>query len=294
MRFMLIFAISILCLVTGNAQINESSSLPEIEFSQLSQRDPNPLGEKALAIHSEQWKHGETEHFIYHFVHTYVATPISIEAEFHYRVVARELERDRRARFYSAPHAGGHDPSAVRSGRNFLRRIGASRALPCLDGQGELHRAAGRARPPSTLRHCDPSHLCRKIPESNRSRRKIPRLCFERFRNFFATSGRLKRQIRKFPLLMRDAWVAPASRVLAIASRDRELSSAFVQGSSPQQSKIVSARRRNQHARRGRYPERRSAQSHSSCDWPACMRETSSGKDENESRRKYLRCRRFG
>jgi len=68
--------------------------LPELELSQISQRDPNPLGEKALAIHPEQWKHAETEHFIYHFVHGYVATPISVEAEFHYRVVAKELERD--------------------------------------------------------------------------------------------------------------------------------------------------------------------------------------------------------
>ena len=67
------------------------NSLPEVEFSQLSQRDPNPLGEKALAIHPEQWKHGETEHFIYHFVHSYVATPVSVEAEFHYRVVVKEL-----------------------------------------------------------------------------------------------------------------------------------------------------------------------------------------------------------
>jgi hypothetical protein len=70
------------------------NSLPEVEFSQLSQRDPNPLGEKALNINPTQWKHGETEHFIYHFAHTYVATPISVEAEFHYRVVAKELERD--------------------------------------------------------------------------------------------------------------------------------------------------------------------------------------------------------
>ena len=70
------------------------NSLPEVEFSQLSQRDPNPLGEKALSINPTQWKHGETEHFIYHFAHTYVATPISVEAEFHYRVVAKELERD--------------------------------------------------------------------------------------------------------------------------------------------------------------------------------------------------------
>ena len=92
-----IFQLSILCVVTAHAQINESSSLAEVEFSQLSQRDPNPLGEIALGIQPEQWKHSETEHFIYHFVHSYVATPISVEAEFHYRVVAKELERDQPA-----------------------------------------------------------------------------------------------------------------------------------------------------------------------------------------------------
>jgi hypothetical protein len=78
---------------TALAQIGVNS-LPEVEFSQLSQRDPNPLGERALSINSTQWKHGETDRFIYHFVHTYVATPVSVEAEFHYRVVAKELERD--------------------------------------------------------------------------------------------------------------------------------------------------------------------------------------------------------
>jgi hypothetical protein len=92
-----IFAISVSSAASTLAQINESSSLPEIEFSQLSQRDPNPLGEKALAIHPEQWKHAETEHFIYHFVHSYVATPVSVEAEFHYRVIAKELEREQPA-----------------------------------------------------------------------------------------------------------------------------------------------------------------------------------------------------
>jgi hypothetical protein len=83
------------------AQSPSSSSglaaLPEVEFSRLSQRDPNPLGEKALAIHAEEWKHGETEHFIYHFADSYVVTPISVEAEFHYRVVAKELQREQPA-----------------------------------------------------------------------------------------------------------------------------------------------------------------------------------------------------
>src|SRR5256885_17045367 len=89
-----ILSISILCAATASAQLNESSSLAEVEFSQLSQRDPNPLGENALAIHPEQWKHGETEHFIYHFVDGFVVTPLSVEAEFHYRVVAKELQRE--------------------------------------------------------------------------------------------------------------------------------------------------------------------------------------------------------
>jgi len=70
------------------------NALPEVEFSRLSQSDPNPLGQKALALHPEQWKHGETEHFIYHFVDSYVVTPISVEAEFHYRVVTKELQRE--------------------------------------------------------------------------------------------------------------------------------------------------------------------------------------------------------
>jgi hypothetical protein len=94
MRAVAIFVFVILSLGRAGAQINESSTLAEVEFSQLSQRDPNPLGEKALAINPEQWKHAESEHFIYHYIHSYVATPVSIEAEFHYRVIAKELEHD--------------------------------------------------------------------------------------------------------------------------------------------------------------------------------------------------------
>ena len=92
--FAALMIMSILGAAAEDSPITGLNSLPEVEFSQLSQRDPNPLGEKALAIHPEQWKHAETEHFIYHFVHSYVATPVSVEAEFHYRVIAKELERD--------------------------------------------------------------------------------------------------------------------------------------------------------------------------------------------------------
>ena len=70
------------------------NGLPEVAFSQLSQADQNPLGAKALAIHPAEWKHGETEHFIYHFQRGYVATPVAVEAEFHFRVVIKELARN--------------------------------------------------------------------------------------------------------------------------------------------------------------------------------------------------------
>ncbi len=66
-------------------------ALPEVEFSTLSSQDQNPLGAQALALHPQEWRHGETEHFIYHFIHSYVATPISVEAEFCFRVITEEL-----------------------------------------------------------------------------------------------------------------------------------------------------------------------------------------------------------
>src|SRR5207249_1674619 len=87
-----------LCLLAMTARaevepVQGLNSLPEVKLAQLSQQDINPLGAKALALHAEEWKHGETDHFIYHFNHSYVATPVSIEAEFHYRVVAKILEK---------------------------------------------------------------------------------------------------------------------------------------------------------------------------------------------------------
>jgi hypothetical protein len=90
----LLFAIALSPLVLAQSPSAGLNALPEVELSRLSQRDPNPLGEKALTIHPEQWRHGETQHFIYHFVDSFVVTPLSVEAEFHYRVVVKELQRE--------------------------------------------------------------------------------------------------------------------------------------------------------------------------------------------------------
>src|SRR6187549_732689 len=78
----------------GSAAQAGIDALPQVEFSQLSQRDSTPLGTQALGLHADEWKHGETEHFIYHYQKSFVATAVSVEAEFHFRVILKELGRE--------------------------------------------------------------------------------------------------------------------------------------------------------------------------------------------------------
>ncbi|MEQ1860505.1 MAG: hypothetical protein ABMA13_11270 [Chthoniobacteraceae bacterium] len=66
----------------------------EVPFERLSERTIAPLGARALAIRKADWKHAESAHFVYHFFQSFVAAPVSVEAEFFYTVVAKELGRD--------------------------------------------------------------------------------------------------------------------------------------------------------------------------------------------------------
>ncbi len=70
------------------------NALLDVSLDQLHQQDDNPLGRVALALHPDDWKHAEGEHFIYHYVRSFVATRMSVEAEFNFRVVAKELEKE--------------------------------------------------------------------------------------------------------------------------------------------------------------------------------------------------------
>ena len=86
-------------------QLAGLGGLEEVELSALSQPDGNALGRIALALHPEEWKHAEGEHFIYHFVRTFVASRAAVEAEFDFRVITRELEKpelssDRKSHVY--------------------------------------------------------------------------------------------------------------------------------------------------------------------------------------------------
>ena len=96
MRLVISFLVFSLTVAAASAQLATTTglnSLPEIPLAQLSQQDRNPLGTKALAINAADWKHAETEHFVYHYQRSYVATPVAVEAEFHFRVVLKELAK---------------------------------------------------------------------------------------------------------------------------------------------------------------------------------------------------------
>jgi len=68
--------------------------LAEVELSALSNSNLSPLGKAALSIEPTLWKHAETSNFIYHFFHGFIATPVSVEAEYYYRVIAKDLGKD--------------------------------------------------------------------------------------------------------------------------------------------------------------------------------------------------------
>ena len=68
--------------------------LVEVPFAKLGDRNLMPLGQAALALKANEWKHAESPNFVYHYFHSFIAAPVAAEAEFHYRVIARELEKD--------------------------------------------------------------------------------------------------------------------------------------------------------------------------------------------------------
>jgi hypothetical protein len=72
----------------------QTTEFKETSFSFLSDRNVSALGAKALGFRANEWKHAETPHFVYHFFQSFIAAPVSVEAEFFYSVVAKELGRD--------------------------------------------------------------------------------------------------------------------------------------------------------------------------------------------------------
>src|SRR5271154_4267780 len=66
-------------------------ALPEVPLSQLSAQDGSTLGQAALAIRPQDWKHAETPHFILHFFQNFVAARAAAELEYYYGAITTDL-----------------------------------------------------------------------------------------------------------------------------------------------------------------------------------------------------------
>ena len=90
--------IAALCLAAGLACAPvaraDDEPLQEKPLSQISDSSIGILGQKALQIHENDWKHAETAHFVYHYFDSFIANPVAVEAEFYYRMISKELDKD--------------------------------------------------------------------------------------------------------------------------------------------------------------------------------------------------------
>lgn len=79
------------------AQSIADEGLKEVRFNELSSTALNPLGQSALALNRDGWKHAETANFIYHYFDEAAAKQVAVEAEFYFRVIAQDLGKEGQA-----------------------------------------------------------------------------------------------------------------------------------------------------------------------------------------------------
>lgn len=90
-----VLALVLVCIFGARASAQEIEGLlKEVPFQSLSDRSVTTLGQAALSIRPNEWKHAESPNFVYHFFQGAIAAPVSVEAEFYYRVVSKDLEKD--------------------------------------------------------------------------------------------------------------------------------------------------------------------------------------------------------
>ncbi len=89
-------ALAVASVVLGSVPVSGAANLGALEpvpIERLSDNSISALGEKALAVNPDGWLHAETENFVYHYFNSFIATPVSVEAEFYYRVIADDLDK---------------------------------------------------------------------------------------------------------------------------------------------------------------------------------------------------------
>ncbi|MBL7071044.1 MAG: hypothetical protein ISS26_02585 [Candidatus Omnitrophica bacterium] len=65
----------------------EPGSIPAVSLRNISDTDVSPKGRAALSLYEKDWKHAETDHFVYHFMDEEKAEIIYLKAEYYYKWV---------------------------------------------------------------------------------------------------------------------------------------------------------------------------------------------------------------
>ncbi len=89
-----VFRILAILILVSFSHLHAEEPLQETAWEQLSDCSPAALGLRALAVRAADWHHAETANFIYHYYQSAAVAPVSVEAEFYYRVIAQELGKD--------------------------------------------------------------------------------------------------------------------------------------------------------------------------------------------------------
>ncbi len=95
--FFIVLVATVAGLAPLPAQLRDKKGLDglkAVSYDQLSEKAISNLGLTALGVSPETWNHAETENFIYHYRNSFVGTPVSVEAEFYYRVISGDLKKD--------------------------------------------------------------------------------------------------------------------------------------------------------------------------------------------------------
>ncbi len=80
--------------VATYGQIQATGGLEPKPFQTLTEQPSSEFANAAFRVRPGEWLHSETENFIYHYFESFIATPVAIEAEYHYKFIARELKKD--------------------------------------------------------------------------------------------------------------------------------------------------------------------------------------------------------
>lgn len=89
-----VVALTVLLAPDASAQSVAEEGLKEVRFQELSDTRLGTLAAAALGSRKDEWKHAETENFIFHYLDSAVAKQVAVEAEFFHRTIAKDLGRE--------------------------------------------------------------------------------------------------------------------------------------------------------------------------------------------------------